>query len=256
MPTCLPGWMGRQVFTRRFYELSFLKAVLIVSSFNNTGTKIAKLYIKNSSRKRRREFRPCVCLDRVNIAEWATRVGPSSASFPLLDGPDVSPVQLCQGPGFPCGASLLGWRNPAERTQRPIRDGAAVNPQPPNAPSCPPGCSPPPAGSPARKPACGPCWPQTPSTWASLSAGRRSRHCSRTCGDRAVSIQRRPKMLAVSPVPTLRPAVLTAPGLAQDRDVSDPVPGAEPLSGVLICRCANSQSTRKLYRHRGPALCL
>lgn len=76
MPACLPSWTGRQVFTRRFYELSFLKAVLIVSSFNNTGTKTAKLYIKNSSRKQRQEFRPCVCLGRVNTAEWGTLSGP------------------------------------------------------------------------------------------------------------------------------------------------------------------------------------
>lgn len=100
--------------------------------------------------------------------------------------------------------------------------------------SPPPGCLPLPAGSPAHKPAFGPCWPQTPSKWASLSGGRRSRHCSRTCGDRPVSIQAAPRCFQGLQLPYFILQSLQPWGSPRNTASFDPTTGAEALLGTLI----------------------
>lgn len=93
----------------------------------------------------------------------------------------MSPVQLWQGMGLP--SARVSWVSGTQPNTQGSRSPQVAAPSPP------PGHLPLPAGSPARKPAFGPCWPQTPSTWASLSGGRRSRRCSRTCGDGPVRVR-------------------------------------------------------------------
>lgn len=149
---------------------SLLNAALIASSFDTIR------------RQRGRAWR-ALPAHRNGRSASAPRAGRSAASslsarFP----PRVSPASLHWGRTRP---PKPGRAPDSQGPPGGARDRGVQLPRPQPPPGL-PGRLPPLTGSPARKPASGPCWPQTPSTSASLSGGRRSPRCSRTCRRRCV----------------------------------------------------------------------
>lgn len=120
-------------------------------------------------------------------------------------------------------------------------------PRPARLPGQPEGGLPLLSGSHARKPAFGPCWPQTPSTSASLSGGKRNPRCSRTWEETVPSAPDGPVRPAASPVPARSPR-------RPLRTPSRPVTGRTALwcmdfAGVQTHR-GGTAGSRPLERHR------